>query len=121
MCARIVELRTELSARGLDAGLATLAWHLGREGLPAPSTSTIRRILHAAGLVVPEPSRAVLGRLGLPRRDPGVGGRLGRPATDEPVPGGVAVGPIDAFGSGSSGHLVSLRYGVRRLGCQQFT
>ena len=35
----------------------TIAWHLEREGLPAPSTSTIRRILHAAGLVVPEPRK----------------------------------------------------------------
>ena len=35
----------------------TIAWHLGREGQPVPSTSTIRRILHAAGLVVPEPRK----------------------------------------------------------------
>ena len=54
---RIIVLRTELTARGLDAGPATIAWHLGREGLPAPSTSTIRRVLHAAGLVVPEPRK----------------------------------------------------------------
>jgi len=54
---RIIELRTELSARGLDAGPATIAWHLGREGLAVPSTSTIRRVLHAAGLVVPEPRK----------------------------------------------------------------
>ncbi len=47
----------ELAARGLDAGPATIAWHLGREGLPVPSTSTIRRVLHAAGLVVPEPRK----------------------------------------------------------------
>ncbi len=55
--ARIVVLRTELAAGGLDAGPVTIAWHLGREGLPVPSTSTIRRILHAAGLVVPEPRK----------------------------------------------------------------
>jgi transposase InsO family protein len=55
--ARIVELRTELTARGLDAGPLTIAWHLGRAGLMAPSTSTVRRILHAAGLVVPEPRK----------------------------------------------------------------
>jgi transposase InsO family protein len=54
---RIVSLRTGLTARGLDAGPATIAWHLGREGLPVPSTSTIRRVLHAAGLVVPEPHK----------------------------------------------------------------
>ena len=54
---RIIALRIELTARGLDAGPATIAWHLGREGLPAPSTSTIRRVLHLAGLVVPEPRK----------------------------------------------------------------
>jgi len=54
---RIVALRTELAGRGLDAGPVTIAWHLEREGLPVPSTSTIRRILHAAGLVVPEPRK----------------------------------------------------------------
>ena len=54
---RILGLRIELTARGLDAGPATIAWHLGREGLPASSTSTIRRVLHAAGLVVPEPRK----------------------------------------------------------------
>jgi transposase InsO family protein len=54
---RIIALRIELTARGLDAGPATIAWHLGREGLHAPSTSTIRRVLHAAGLVVPEPRK----------------------------------------------------------------
>ena len=54
---RIVSLRTGLTARGLDAGPVTIAWHLGREGLPVPSTSTIRRILHGAGLVVPQPRK----------------------------------------------------------------
>jgi transposase InsO family protein len=54
---RIVELRRGLVARGLDAGPATIAWHLEREGLGAPSTSTVRRILHAAGLVTPEPHK----------------------------------------------------------------
>ena len=55
--ARIVALRTELTGSGLDAGPVTIAWHLGREGLPAPSTSTVRRVLHAAGLIVPEPRK----------------------------------------------------------------
>jgi len=54
---RIIVLRTELTARGLDAGPLTIAWHLEREGLRVPSSSTIRRILHAAGLVVPEPRK----------------------------------------------------------------
>jgi transposase InsO family protein len=54
---RIVALRRELTAHGLDAGPVTIAWHLEREGRPAPSSSTIRRILHAARLVVPEPRK----------------------------------------------------------------
>jgi transposase InsO family protein len=54
---RIIELRTDLVARGLDAGPATIGWHLERAGLPVPSTSTIRRVLHAAGLVTPEPHK----------------------------------------------------------------
>jgi transposase InsO family protein len=54
---RIIALRIELTAGGLDAGPVTIAWHLEREGLAVPSTSTIRRILHAAGLVVPEPRK----------------------------------------------------------------
>lgn len=51
---RIVELRLQLTKDGLDAGPVTIAWHLEQEGHRPPSTSTIRRILHAAGLVVPE-------------------------------------------------------------------
>jgi transposase InsO family protein len=54
---RIVTLRTELVGRGLDGGPVTIAWHLGREGLAILSTSTIRRILYAAGLVTPEPRK----------------------------------------------------------------
>ncbi|WP_438352326.1 IS481 family transposase [Microbacterium sp. CJ88] len=54
---RVVELRHALTAAGTDAGPVTIAWHLEREGLRAPSTSTIRRILHTAGLIVPEPRK----------------------------------------------------------------
>ena len=54
---RIVELRLQLTSDGLDAGPVTIAWHLEQEGHRAPSTSTIRRILHAAGLVIPEPRK----------------------------------------------------------------
>jgi transposase InsO family protein len=54
---RIVGLRTELVAHGLDAGPATIAWHLGRKDLAVPSISTIRRILHGAGLVTPQPHK----------------------------------------------------------------
>src|SRR3954452_19929896 len=54
---RVVELRVQLTADGLDAGPETIRWHLEREGLGAPSTSTIRRILHAAGLITPQPRK----------------------------------------------------------------
>lgn len=55
--ARIIELRCLLSDQGLDAGPVTLAWHLQREGLKPPSTSTIRRVLRAAGLVAAQPQK----------------------------------------------------------------
>src|SRR3954449_5245467 len=54
---RVVELRVQLTADGLDAGPETIRWHLEREGLTAPSTSTIRRILHDAGLITPAPKK----------------------------------------------------------------
>ena len=54
---RIVALRLELSKEGLDAGPVTIAWHLEQEGHRPPSTSTIRRVLHAYGLVIPEPRK----------------------------------------------------------------
>jgi transposase InsO family protein len=54
---RIVELRRQLTGAGSDAGPVTIAWHLQREGLREPSTSTIRRILHEKGLIVPEPRK----------------------------------------------------------------
>jgi transposase InsO family protein len=53
----IVRTRLELTAAGWDAGPVTIAWHLEQAGLEVPSTSTIRRVLHAAALVVPEPRK----------------------------------------------------------------
>ena len=53
----IVRTRLELTAAGWDAGPVTIAWHLEQAGLHVPSTATIRRILHAAGLVTPEPRK----------------------------------------------------------------
>ena len=50
-------LRCELAGQGPDHGPQTIGWHLEQEHLPVPSTSTIRRILVAAGLVTPEPKR----------------------------------------------------------------
>jgi transposase InsO family protein len=54
---RIVGLRRSLIAAGLDAGPVTIATELGREGRQVPSTSTIRRILHTAGLITPQPRK----------------------------------------------------------------
>jgi transposase len=54
---RVIELRRTLTASGHDSGPVTIAWHLEQEGHRPPSTSTIRRILHAAGLITPEPRK----------------------------------------------------------------
>ena len=60
---RILALRRELEANGLDAGPATISWHLEKEGGPAPALSTVRRIITAAGLVAPEPHKRPLSSL----------------------------------------------------------
>ncbi len=54
---RVIELRRQLTAEGLDAGPVTIAWHLEQEGSRVLSTSTIRRILHQAGLIEPQPRK----------------------------------------------------------------
>jgi transposase InsO family protein len=53
----VVTLRIQLVADGLDAGPVTLQWHLAQQGLPVPSTSTIRRILDHHGLITPQPRK----------------------------------------------------------------
>jgi transposase InsO family protein len=53
---RIVNLRVELAGKGLDAGPATIAWHLDAVGITV-SAATIRRRLLAAGLIVAEPKK----------------------------------------------------------------
>lgn len=55
--ARVIQLREELTRAGADAGPATIAWHLEQEARHAPSTATIRRILHAEGLITPAPQK----------------------------------------------------------------
>lgn len=55
--ARVLALRASLTDAGLDAGPRTIAWHLERTGLHPPSTSTIRRVLHTAGFIRPEPKK----------------------------------------------------------------
>lgn len=55
----VVELRQRLSEEGHDCGAATIAYHLVSEleGVPAPSVSTIWRILRRQGLVVSQPQK----------------------------------------------------------------
>jgi transposase len=50
---RIIELRKDLIDIGTDAGADTIHTHLEREGLLAPSISTIQRILTRRGFVTP--------------------------------------------------------------------
>src|SRR5947208_138931 len=55
----IVGLRKELTDAGLDAGPATIHWHLQTRGAPAvPSEATIWRVLKARGLIVAQPEKA---------------------------------------------------------------
>jgi hypothetical protein len=53
----IVGLRESLVDQGLDAGPLTVQFHLHQAGLPVPSTSTIRRVLHHHGLIIPQPRK----------------------------------------------------------------
>jgi transposase InsO family protein len=53
----ICALRTELAHQGLDAGAATIAYHLGLRHERVPSISTIWRVLRRRGLVTPQPHK----------------------------------------------------------------
>ncbi|GAA2248369.1 hypothetical protein GCM10010401_22780 [Rarobacter faecitabidus] len=53
----VLALRRELTSQGADAGPETIRWHLHNEGAQVPAVSTIRRILHDAGLVTPAPQK----------------------------------------------------------------
>src|ERR1700757_1600213 len=54
---RVIELRAQLTADGLDAGPVTIGWHLEQEGFRAPGPGTISRILNQGGLVTPQPRK----------------------------------------------------------------
>ena len=54
---RVLALRDELIAQGLDAGAESIHDRLTREALTPPSPSTIYRILRAADKVIPEPHK----------------------------------------------------------------
>lgn len=53
----IIRLRGHLLAQGLDAGAASIAWHLQEKHTHSPALSTIWRILRAEGLVTPQPKK----------------------------------------------------------------
>lgn len=55
--AAVVLIGKQLVAEGLDAGPATLHFHLAQHELPVPSTSTIRRILDHHGLIHSQPRK----------------------------------------------------------------
>ena len=53
----VVNLRSELSAQGLDAGPHTISWHLQQHHQITVSPSTVRRRLAERGLVKPNPKK----------------------------------------------------------------
>lgn len=53
----VVGLRKELVDFGVDAGARTIHYHLTQRRLPAPSLTTIHRILVRRGFVTPEPAK----------------------------------------------------------------
>ncbi len=53
----ICALRKELIELGVDAGAATIAYHLGRRHEAVPSVSTIWRVLRRRGFVTPQPHK----------------------------------------------------------------
>ena len=53
----IIALRLHLLAQGLDAGAASIAWHLREGKLHTPAISTIWRILKAEGLITAQPKK----------------------------------------------------------------
>ena len=53
----IVRLRKELAGDGLDAGAATIGWHLEHAHGVHVSRATIYRHLRAAGLITPTPKK----------------------------------------------------------------
>ena len=53
----IINMRKQLDHSGLDSGAETIQFHLEQQGMYAPSTSTIVRILRDHGLVQPEPKK----------------------------------------------------------------
>lgn len=57
MVQAIVALRRQLTAKGHDAGAATIAYHLAKRMDGVPSRATIWRILKREGLIVAQPQK----------------------------------------------------------------
>src|SRR5690606_25173464 len=57
LIAQILALRKKLTAKGLDAGPDTIAWHLREHQAARVSPATISRYLNQAGLVTPQPRK----------------------------------------------------------------
>jgi len=53
----IITIRKQLSESGFDAGPQTIHWHLAKQVSPAPSVSTVWRVLKRRGFIVPEPKK----------------------------------------------------------------
>lgn len=53
----ILQLRRQLTAKGLDSGAHTIAWHLHHHHDRVVSPATIWRTLKRAGLITPEPKK----------------------------------------------------------------
>ena len=53
----VLQLRKDLTDRGLDAGPETIAWHLRHRHHRTVSRATIHRILSRAGTVTPDPRK----------------------------------------------------------------
>ena len=53
----VLELRRQLTSRGLDAGADTIVWHLEHHHRIRISRATVYRIVRRAGLVVAEPAK----------------------------------------------------------------
>jgi len=53
----ILDLRQQLTQRGLDAGAHTIAWHLHHHHDTVVAPATIWRTLKRAGLITPEPKK----------------------------------------------------------------
>jgi transposase InsO family protein len=55
--ATIIDLRTDLTSKGLDGGPETIRWHLKHHYHMSVSRATVARVLNRHDLVVPEPRK----------------------------------------------------------------